>query len=158
MMKSLSTLVATLVAGTLLATGSVAWAHEDHHAKSESQTGSITANLDPVRAVMDSLDKDFAANRLGNAHALAEALKEAVKDLDKDPSLDAAKKKRVQGYVKNIAKLADGMHDAADAKNAPEALKWEKKLKTQVDLLVKQFGKPKAIAHSAAPETAPETK
>ncbi len=158
MFKSNLPLVSALFAGALFATGSVTRANEDHHAKSESQTGSVAANLDPVRAVMDSLDKDFAADRLGNAHALAEALNDAVKDLDKDPSLDAAKKKRVQGYVKNIAHFADEMHDAADAKNAPVALKWEKKLKTQVDLLVKQFGKAKTRTQPAAPDTASETK
>jgi len=75
-------------------------------------------------------------------HSTREEINEAVKDLDKDPSLDEAKRKRVQGYVKNVAKLTDATHDAADEKNLAETKKQETRLKTQVDLLEKQFGKP----------------
>ena len=84
---------------------------------------------------------ELDAGRLNRIHGFAEAIDEAAKDLDKDSTLDGMKKKRVQGYVKNIAKLTDMMHDAADEKKLGETKKAEKKLKAQIELLDKQFVK-----------------
>lgn len=106
-----------------------------------SSRGGMTAIYAHLNALQGQLDSAI----LDKVHGHAIAIDSAAKDLDQDPKLDAARKKRVQGYVKNIAKLADAMHDAADGKKLAETRKAFGKLRMQVDLLDKQF------AHSRKP-------
>ncbi|MEO7424165.1 MAG: hypothetical protein ABI036_03195 [Fibrobacteria bacterium] len=101
--------------------------------------GKPSASLAALKGQMDSVEADLTAGNLKRIHHFAEGINAAVKDLDQDPSLDETRKKRVAGYLKNIPKLTDAMHDAADGKNLPETKSREKKLKAQIDLLVKQF-------------------
>ncbi|HKP96956.1 MAG TPA: hypothetical protein VJ385_14495 [Fibrobacteria bacterium] len=126
-----------LVLASFLLTGAILVAP---HATGAEET--VTASLANLKIQMDGLESDLSGGKLDRVHHFAEAINEAVKDLDKDPSLDDAKRKRVQGYVKNIAKLTDATHDAADERNLAETRKQEKRLEAQVDLLAKQFGKP----------------
>jgi hypothetical protein len=109
------------------------------HVKAQTTTQGALANL---KVQMDSIEADLAASRLDRIHHFAQSINDAVQDLDKDTVLADEKKKRVQGYVKNIAKLTDTMHDAADGKDLGQTRKEEKKLKAQVELLIKQFTKP----------------
>lgn len=135
MKKSKSILLCSLFAATLAAVP---------QARAQVPVSTALANL---KVNMDSVEADLASAKLDRIHHFAEGINASVQDLDKDPGLPEAKKKRVQGYVKNIAKLTDAMHDAADGKNLDETKKEEKKLKSQVDLLAKQFsisGKAKA--------------
>ena len=122
--------------------------------RAQAPTATALANL---KVQMDSVDAQIAAGKLDKVHHFAVAINAAAGELDKDSSLAPEKKKRVSGYVKNIAKLTDAMHDAADAKNLDGTKKEEKKLKAQVDLLAKQFGKP-AKAKTDKAVSAPETK
>jgi hypothetical protein len=101
--------------------------------------GKSSASLAVLKAQMDSVEADLAAGNLKRIHHFAEGINAAVKDLDQDSSLEETRKKRVAGYLKNIPKLTDAMHDAADEKNLPETKSKEKNLKAQIDLLVKQF-------------------
>lgn len=157
MMKNTTTMLSALLAAGLW-TANAAWAHgkeghaEGGHAESaehheHGQAGGSGAALAILAAHLDSVNTDLAADRLDRIHDHSEAMNAAVKGLDEDPSLDAAKRKRVAGYIKNIAKLTDSMHDAAHAEKAQDARKWAKKLTAQVELLDKQFA---AKAHKAA--------
>lgn len=94
-----------------------------------------------LRDLLDSVDIELAAHSLSRIHQFTEPIKESVKDLDVDSSLNKAKRKKVQGYMHNIAKFADGMHDASNRNQMEETLKWNKKLKSEVRLLEKYFGK-----------------
>lgn len=102
-------------------------------------TGHASVSLAILHAHLDSVNADLAAGKLARIHEHAEAMNAAIQNLATDPSLDESKKKRVQGYVKNIAKFSDSMHDAADEKKTAEAQKWAKKVVTQAELLEKQF-------------------
>jgi hypothetical protein len=102
-------------------------------------------------ARLQEVEAQLAANRLGDIHETAEGISAATRDLDLDTTLDAAKRKRVQGYVKNVAKLMEKVHAAADGKKPDEAKKAFAQLKAQVDLLDKQF------AHSHKPSPASKT-
>lgn len=155
MMKSKLTLVSTLLAGALsCAVGLRAQNMADHMAHPDSSALSkdsgkvsishvgMTALYGHIREIEASLN----TGKLDGMHEHAEAIQASVKDLDKEPNLEPAKKKRVQGYVKNIARLAGKMHDAADANKLDQTKKEFSKLKVQVDLLDKQF------AHSHKPK------
>ena len=105
-------------------------------------TQSYALALSAMHIHLDSINTELAAGKLGSIHAHAEAMNAALKNLENDPSLDEIKKKRVQGYLKNMAKYADSMHDAADEKKTAEAQKWAKKVSVQAELLEKQFPHP----------------
>lgn len=121
-----------------------------------AQTPSAAALAD-LETRMDSVEAQLAAGKLDRIHHFAVAIVEAARELGKDSSLAEAKRKRVEGYVKNVGKLTDAMHDAADAKDLEGTKKEERKLKAQLDLLAKQFAKP-AKADGKKPAAAPEAK
>lgn len=98
-----------------------------------------TTALAGLDAFLDSVNTDLSAGKMNRIHEFAEKMNETIKNLDQDTTLVPTKKKRVQGYIKNIAKITDSMHDAADAKKLDETKKWAKKLKVQADLMDKQF-------------------
>ena len=119
--------------------------HAKHHEASDvtATQSNTSAALKTMQAQLDSVDKDLTVGNLKHIHAYAEAINKAIEGVDKDPTLDETKQKRVAGYVKNIAKLTDTMHDNADMKKLPETKKAAEKLKAQAGLLVKQFKKGK---------------
>jgi hypothetical protein len=86
------------------------------------------------------METELAAGTLDGVHGHDEAIQAAVKGLHKDTTLTEAKRKKVQGYAKNVQKISGKMHGAADAKNLDQARKELAKLKAQIDLLDKQFG------------------
>jgi hypothetical protein len=127
--------------------------HSDHavhngHSGEPAISGAVMSSHDGMTALYGHLQEISSALEAGNVegvHNHAEEIEASVKDLDKDTSLTEAKKKRVQGYVKNVRKLAGKVHHAADEKKMDLAKKEFAKLQAQVDLLDKQF------AHSHKP-------
>ena len=123
-MKNTKLTLSTVFAGALLFGYTGPHAHEgEEHAKgdahsmgSEKSVGGMGshASLAALDTHLQEIGAQLTAGKLDGMHEHAEAIEAATKDLDKDTTLDATKKKRVQGYVKNIAKLADKLHDAAD--------------------------------------------
>ncbi|MDQ3001893.1 MAG: hypothetical protein M3Y08_11615 [Fibrobacterota bacterium] len=163
MMNSKLTL-STIFAGAILLGPAGLSAGEGHghghsdkadHAAGSAQTGAVLSSHDGMTALyqhLGEMETALAAGKLEVIHDHSETLGATVKDLDKDTTLTAAKKKRVQGYVKNVLKLADKLHHAADGKKMDQAKKELVKLQAQVDLLDKQF------AHSHKPEAAGKVK
>ena len=141
-MKIRNTLTA-LFAGAVLLGAQALQAHgkEEQSSTADSMQVNSVEALKTMRTLLDTVNRDIAAGKLDRLHGFAEAINEALENMDKDPALDAAKKKRVTGYVKNIAKLTDKMHDAADEKKLDETKKAAKKLNAQAALLEKQFSK-----------------
>ena len=114
----------------------------DHNHASEPGKAAPMSTHDAMTALyqhMGEMEKEVAAGNLDGIHGHDEAIQAAVKDLDKDTTLTEAKKKRVQGYVKNTIKLSGKLHADADGKMVEQARKDLEKLKAQVDLLDKQF-------------------
>ena len=156
-MKITKLTLSTVFAGATLLGVTGARGDEGHdHTKGEAHSmdsmknGAVMGSHEGLRALdahLEEIEAQLAAGKLDGMHEHAEAIEATTKDLDKDTTLDATKKKRVQGYVKNIAKLADKLHDAADEKKLDQTKKEFAKLKAQVNLLDKQF------AHSHMPAT-----
>lgn len=135
-------------AGMLLFAAGQAAAHGDHdHAAEDAshadsaKVGAMTSQegMEALLAHLGQMEKEIGAGKLEAIHDHSEALAASVKDLDKDASLSADRKKRVQGYVKNVLKLNDKLHHSADEKNLEQARKDLVKLQAQVNLLDKQF-------------------
>jgi len=156
MNKIKSTMLTVLCAGSLSFTQRLQ-AEESKNASSEhshdhtasvnnppqtEMTQSYAVALSAMHIHLDSINTELGLGKLGRIHAHVEAMNAALKNLENDPSLDEIKKKRVQGYVNNIGKYADSMHDAADEKKTAEAQKWAKKVSVQAELLEKQFSHP----------------
>jgi hypothetical protein len=157
-MKITPLTLSTLFTGALLVSAPGIRAHggEDHgggagHAAEPAGAGldiSGQAGLESLHAHLKAIQAELDSAKLDRIHGHAMAIDSAAQGLDRDPGLDAARKKRVQGYAKNIARLADALHDAADGNKLPETQKAFGKLKAQVDLLDKQF------AHARQPGAA----
>lgn len=171
-MKNSKLTLSTIFAGALLIGVPGLWAEKGHdhsghghdhghdHAKHEhaadpAKGGAVMSSHDGMTALykhLGGIEAALAAGKVEDVHGHAEALGGTVKDLDKDTTLTAAKKKRVQGYAKNVIKLADRIHHAADDKNLDQARKEFPKLKAQVDLLDKQFAHSHKPGAAAAPK------
>lgn len=116
--------------------------HSKHnHASEPGQAAPMTTHdaMTSLYQNLGEMEKEVATGNLDGIHGHDEAIQAAVKDLDKDTTLTEAKKKRVQGYVKNVIKLSGKLHADADGKKVEQAKKDLEKLKAQVDLLDKQF-------------------
>ncbi len=155
-MKNTNLTLSTVFAGALLFgyTGVHAYEGEEHTkgAAQSMDSGKAEvgmnshAGLTALDTHLQEIGAQLTAGKLDGMHEHAEGIEAATKNLDKDTTLDATKKKRVKGYIKNIAKLADKLHDAADAKKLDETKKAYGQLKAQVELLDKQF------AHAHKPD------
>lgn len=129
--------------------------HPAHPASDSAKGGAVMSSHDGMTSLyqhLGEMEKELAAGSLDGIHGHDESVQAAVKDLDQDSTLTAEKKKRVQGYVKNVLKLSGKLHAAADGKKLDQAKKDFAKLQAQVDLLDKQF------AHSHKPGAAEKAK
>lgn len=146
-MKTAITVLSILLAGAFLANAQIVptWERgESHHTDGGWDATVINKThtaIFTLRDLLDSVDNELAAHSLLRIHQFTEPIKESAKDLDLDSSLNKAKRKKVQGYLHNIARFADGMHDAANRNQMEETLKWHKKLNAEAQLLEKYFGK-----------------
>jgi hypothetical protein len=141
-MKTSKPSLTTALAGVMLAFAGI------HAQAGATQPASLPSGMPALYAQVGEIEALLSAGKLDDMHKHAEAIDAAAKMLDRDSTLDATHKRRVQGYVKNLAKLADKMHDAADGKKLDETRKAFSQVKAQVDLLDKQF------AHSHKPAAA----
>ena len=92
-----------------------------------------------LRALLDSVDKQLAGHSLLRIHQFTEPIKTSVKELDLDSSLSGMERKKVHGYLHNIARFTDGMRDASNRKQLDETLQWHKQLNSEARLLEKFF-------------------
>lgn len=144
---------AALIAGTPALHADKGHDHSKHAhpAPDSAGGGALMSSHDGMTSVyrhLKEMEKELSEGNLDGIHGHDEGIQAAIKDLGGDTSLTAEKKKRVQGYLKNVRKLSGKMHAAADGKKLDQAKKDFAKLQAQVDLLDKQF------AHSHKPEAA----
>jgi hypothetical protein len=161
-MKNLNLLLKTAFAAALLIGAPALPAEKGHdhskhahHAPDSAKGSAVMSSHDGMTSLyqhLGEMEKELAAGSLDGIHGHDESVQAAVKDLDKDTTLTADKKKRVQGYVKNVLKLSGKLHGSADGKKLDQARKDFAKLQAQVDLLDKQF------AHSHKPGAAEKAK
>ena len=99
----------------------------------------VPEGLASLRKHLGEMEQELAAGNAEGFHAHDDAVQLAVRGFDRDPSLTPEKRKRVQGYVKNVRRLVHKIHHQAEGKKFDPAKKELAKLKAQVDLLEKQF-------------------
>jgi hypothetical protein len=126
--------------------------HAGHEHAAPDTTGPVLGareGLASLRKHLGEMEQELAASRAEGFHAHDDAVQAAVRGLDRDSTLAADKRKRVQGYVKNVRRLVHKIHHQAEGKKFDTAKKELAKLKAQVDLLEKQFA-PSAVAPAPA--------
>lgn len=115
--------------------------HGDHEKKA---TGTGKTNILEISAALHEklacLDKELAAASHETFHACLETIEALGVDLIalKSPA-DPAKKKRVNGYAKNLGMMAHKVDEYMDGKQPEKAKSQLKKLRAQVDMIESQF-------------------
>jgi uncharacterized cupredoxin-like copper-binding protein len=134
-------------------------AHGDHAAstpESESLAGAWAA----LTAARDAIAGDVEKGALVEVHAKAEPLPALVAALlEQSADLDAEKRARVEGAAKQLARVADALHEAADRGDAARTRKELSRLDGLLELIRAQYpagalesGIHGHGSHSAAPE------
>ncbi len=167
-------LVGGLVASLVLAYPLVVWADSGQEDKAHSATeeghsgGHGGATLAPaslagawtaLMAARDAIAEDVESGALGNVHAKAGPLAKLVAALlEHSEDLDAGKRTRVEGAAKQVTRVADALHVAADRGDAARTRKELSRLDGLLQLIRAQYpaaaldaGSHGHESHSAAP-------
>ena len=95
-----------------------------------------------IDAKTKSLAELVAANKKDETYAAAETVEALVNAIpSKYPALAADKKKRVEGQVKNTARVLDELHDVMDAGKADEACKKLAQVEAALKIMKQQVAK-----------------
>ncbi len=112
-----------------------------------------------LKAARDSIAGDVESGALGDVHAKAELLPKLVAALlEQSEDLDAGKRTRVEGAAKQVTRVADALHVAADRGDAARTRKELSRLDGLLELIRAQYPSGALDAdshghedHSAAP-------
>ncbi len=117
--------------------------HGDHHGteKGESQAQPGLADAwSALMATRDAIVAEVDAGRLDAVHEKAERLAPLASSLvDASASLEAAKRARVKGTVRQVSKVASALHVAADAGDATKTKRELERLDGLLRLLEAQY-------------------
>ena len=94
------------------------------HGASTSPSARLTGAWTALMAARDSIASDLQSGALGDVHAKAEPLPELIAALlEQSGDLDAGKRARVERAAKQVTRVADELHVAADRGDADRARK-----------------------------------
>ena len=103
-----------------------------------------------LMATRDAIAADVEAGRLDAVHEKAERLAPLASSLlDGSASLEAAKRARVEGTVRQVSKVAGALHVAADAGDATKTKRELERLDGLLKLLEAQY--PQGALSTGAP-------
>ncbi|MFQ5699763.1 MAG: cupredoxin domain-containing protein [Myxococcota bacterium] len=155
---SRSTLLSRLIASTLLALPLASGAHSEHedeahgaseaghagehdgHASAPSQPASLAGAWSALMAARDGIATDLESGALGQVHAKAEPLPELVATLvGKSGDLEAGRRARVEGAARQVKRIADALHNAADGGDAARTRKALSRLDGLLQLIRAQY-------------------
>lgn len=134
------------------------------HAAATSSSATLAGAWSALMAARDAIAADVEKGALGDVHAKAETLAVLVTDLLKHSGdLDADKRARVEGAAKQVTRIADSLHAAADADDVARTRKDLSRLDGLLQLIKAQYP-PDALdagghdhaAHSAVSGQSPE--
>ncbi len=135
--------------------------HEGHGV-STPQAKSLAAAWTALMAARDAIAGDVESGALGDVHAKAETLAKLVAALvEQSGDLDAGKRARVEGAAKQLTRVGDALHVAADRGDADRTRKELGRLDGLLELIRAQYAAGALDAadshegHSAAPGHAP---
>lgn len=118
--------------------------HEGHSGHEKEAKGTGKTDIKEISAALHEnlacLDKEIAAANHDTFHSCLETIEALGLDLValKAP-VDPAKKKRVNGYAKNLGMMAHKVDEHMDGKQPEKAKSQLGKLKSQVEMILKQF-------------------
>ncbi len=114
-------------------------AHEGHGA-STPQPESLAGAWMALTAARDAIADDVESGALGNIHAKVEPLPGLVAALlEQSSDLDAGKRTRVEGAAKQLTRVADALHAAADGDDAARTRKELSRLDGLLELIRAQY-------------------
>lgn len=115
-----------------------------HEGKEKAAVGTGRTDIKAISAALREnlacIEKELAATEHTSLHGCLEAIESLGVDLIslKVPA-DPAKKKRVDGYAKNLGQMAHQVDEYVDAKKTDKAKAQLKKLASQVGMIESQF-------------------
>ncbi len=129
------------------------------HGVSTPQPASLAGAWMALMAARDAIAGDVESGALGDVHEKAEPLPGLVAALlEQSGDLDAGKRVRVEGAAKQVTRVADALHDAADGGDATRTRKELTRLDRLLELIRAQYpadaldaGTHDHEGHSAAP-------
>ncbi len=139
------------MAGTvaLLFMGSAAPADEGHghhdpghggHAGEAAQAEGLAGAWAALEAARDAIAADVAAGLLKTIHEKSEPVPGLAKELlEHSDGLDPVRRKRVEGAVRQLPKVADALHDAADGGDLDGTRRELKRLDGLLQLIRAQY-------------------
>ncbi len=114
-------------------------AHGDHGGAAP-QPASLASAWTALMAARDAIAGDVESGALGDVHAKAEPLPELVAALlEQSEDLDAGKQTRVKGAAKQVTRVADALHVAADRGDAARTRKELSRLDSLLELIRAQY-------------------
>ncbi len=148
----------------LLFMGSVALADEGHgqrdqghggHAGDATETEGLAGAWAALEAARDAIAADVEAGRLETIHEKSEPVPGLANALlEHSDGLDPAKRKRVAGAVRQLPKVADALHDAADGGDLDGTRRQLKRLDGLLELIRAQYPSgalpPRPVHHEGA--------
>jgi hypothetical protein len=144
-------LAGALVASVLLALPFAACADSEHGNKADSASerghegaaqppASVADAWTALMAARDAIAGDVESDALGDVHAKAEPLpKLAAALLEQSGDLDAGKRARVEGAAKQVTRVADALHEAADSGDEARTRKELSRLDGLLELIRAQY-------------------
>ncbi len=162
-------LAGALVASLVLALAAAGHGDKAHGAAEEGHSGghggatpapaSLAGAWTALMAARDAIAGDVESGALGDIHARAESLPKLVAALlEHSEDLDAGKRMRVEGAAKQVTRVADALHVAADRGDAARTRKELSGLDGLLKLIRVQYpagaleaGSHGHESHSAAP-------
>ncbi len=145
------TLAAALVAAALLALPFAASADSEHgheaqsaseagHGPSTSQSAQLADAWKALMAARNAIAGEIESGALDDVHARAEPLPKLVAALlEQSGDLDAAKRTRVDGAARQVTRVADALHEAADGGDATRTRKELSRLDGLLELIRAQY-------------------
>ncbi|MEE8581731.1 MAG: cupredoxin domain-containing protein [Myxococcota bacterium] len=114
-------------------------AHEAHGA-STSQPASLAGAWTALMAARDAIAGDLESGALGDVHVKAKLLPGLVAAwLEQSGDLDAGKRARVEGAAKQLTRITDALHVAADGGDAARTRKELSRLDGLLELIRAQY-------------------
>ncbi len=112
----------------------------DGHGVSTPQPASLAGAWTALMAARDAIAGDVERGALGDVHAKAEPLPKLVAALlDQSGDLDAGKRTRVDGAAKQVTRVADALHVAADRGDPTRTRKELSRLDGLLELIRAQY-------------------
>jgi len=133
----------TLALATALSIGSLHAAEKEERIKVEVKIpDSAEALWSEIETQRKALADAVAAKNKDEVFKLSETVEALVNAIpSKYPALATDKKKRVEGQVKNTARVLDELHDVMDAGKADEAAKKLAQVEAALKIIQSQVGK-----------------